>query len=162
MSVVLINDSTLTDIADAIREQNGTQTTYLPGDMADAIAAIEGGGGTIPDITISNSHYAFAGPVVATLWPLIKSKIHFDYSFSGLGSNIGELFAQCQIEDLSDITVEIGTTSVGSNPAYNMANLFVYSKAKYLPSLALGDWDISPTSFFLNWTNLFSNSSDLE
>lgn len=45
MSKVLVNETSLTSIADAIREKNGTTETYKPGEMGAAIAAIETGGG---------------------------------------------------------------------------------------------------------------------
>lgn len=45
MAVGLINDSTLTSIAAAIREKNQATTTYKPSEMADAIKAISSGGG---------------------------------------------------------------------------------------------------------------------
>lgn len=44
MGIVTINDSTLTDIADAIREKLSVQTTYKPSEMAEAIESISGGG----------------------------------------------------------------------------------------------------------------------
>lgn len=44
MAVVAISDSILTDIADAIRSKNGTENTYKPSEMPDAIEAISGGG----------------------------------------------------------------------------------------------------------------------
>lgn len=40
-----INDTTLTAIGNAIREKNGSSESYTPGAMADAILAIQGGGG---------------------------------------------------------------------------------------------------------------------
>lgn len=43
MSKVLVTDTHLEDIADAIREKLGVQTTYRPGDMAAAIESISGG-----------------------------------------------------------------------------------------------------------------------
>lgn len=43
MAVVAISDSILTDIADAIRSKNGTENTYKPAQMPDAIEAISGG-----------------------------------------------------------------------------------------------------------------------
>lgn len=43
MANVLIDDTNLTNIANAIREKNGTTTTYKPGEMAGAISAIETG-----------------------------------------------------------------------------------------------------------------------
>lgn len=57
MSKVLVTESHLSDIADAIRAKNGTQTEYRPGDMAAAIAAIpSGGGGSIStDFSISEN-----------------------------------------------------------------------------------------------------------
>lgn len=44
MANVLVDETALQDIADAIRTKNGTQTTYKPGQMADAIEAIPSGG----------------------------------------------------------------------------------------------------------------------
>lgn len=45
MANVIINDTNLYNIADAIREKNGEATTYKPSEMAEAILAIEAGGG---------------------------------------------------------------------------------------------------------------------
>lgn len=44
MAYGIINTENLTDIADAIRGKLGVQTTYKPGQMADAIESISGGG----------------------------------------------------------------------------------------------------------------------
>ena len=52
MAKVLVNESSLTGIADAIRGKNGSTDTYKPSEMAAAITAISGGGGsgdTIPE-----------------------------------------------------------------------------------------------------------------
>ena len=43
---VLVMESSLQDIANAIRAKNGSQNTYTPGEMATAIRAISGGGGS--------------------------------------------------------------------------------------------------------------------
>lgn len=45
MAKVLVNESSLSGIAEAIRAKNGTATTYKPSQMAAAIEAIETGGG---------------------------------------------------------------------------------------------------------------------
>lgn len=42
---VMVNDLTLLNIANAIREKNGTDKKYLPSEMAGAIEAISAGGG---------------------------------------------------------------------------------------------------------------------
>lgn len=47
MSLVTIEDTTLTSIANAIREKNGTADAYKPSEMATAISNIETGGGGI-------------------------------------------------------------------------------------------------------------------
>ncbi len=43
MAKVLVTDTHLTDIADAIREKNGSSDTYKPSEMANAIESIESG-----------------------------------------------------------------------------------------------------------------------
>ena len=43
MANVLVNDASLADIADAIREKNGTEETYKPAEMGEAVRAIESG-----------------------------------------------------------------------------------------------------------------------
>lgn len=45
MAKVLVNDSSLTSIANAIREKTGSSDTYKPSEMAGAIASITTGGG---------------------------------------------------------------------------------------------------------------------
>lgn len=44
MSIVTIDDSYFTNIANAIRGKNGETTTYKPNEMAAAISALSGGG----------------------------------------------------------------------------------------------------------------------
>lgn len=43
MANVLVNENSLSDIADAIRSKKGVSTTYKPSEMADAISSISGG-----------------------------------------------------------------------------------------------------------------------
>lgn len=52
MAKVLVSESNLTAIADAIREKNGETTTYKPSEMASAITAIEDGGSGVWDALI--------------------------------------------------------------------------------------------------------------
>lgn len=42
MALELIDQTVLTDIANAIRERNGTETTYKPSEMATAVLALDG------------------------------------------------------------------------------------------------------------------------
>lgn len=66
MSKVLVSESNLTNIADAIRGKNGETTTYKPSEMAAAITAITTGGGSradyVPDSALvisGNCDYKF-------------------------------------------------------------------------------------------------------
>ena len=45
MSKIILEDSTMTNIADAIRNKNGETGQYLPSEMPAKIEAIETGGG---------------------------------------------------------------------------------------------------------------------
>lgn len=65
MANVLVNDTSLADIADAIREKNGTAETYKPAEMGAAIREIESGGGT--GIILSDFTGAYNLPKVADL-----------------------------------------------------------------------------------------------
>lgn len=51
MAEYIIQDSTLTDIADSIRAKDGSSAPILTEDMADAIAAIPSGGGGVSKVT---------------------------------------------------------------------------------------------------------------
>lgn len=56
MAKVLISDQYLTNIANAIRNKNGSQNTYTPAQMASAITAISGGSApTLQNKTITPS-----------------------------------------------------------------------------------------------------------
>jgi len=53
MGYGIVKTEELSDIADAIRQKLGVQTQYKPGQMADAIESISGGGGITPTGTKS-------------------------------------------------------------------------------------------------------------
>lgn len=62
MAKVLVNESSLTGIANAIRGKNGSTTTYKPSEMAAAITAISGGA-DLPEeafVISGNCKYRFA------------------------------------------------------------------------------------------------------
>lgn len=61
--MVLTDEKNYQDIAAAIREKNGTEETYKPAEMAAAIAAIETGGGELPEeayLITGDCKYRFA------------------------------------------------------------------------------------------------------
>lgn len=63
MSQVLVTESHLEDIADAIRDKLGVSTTYRPGDMAAAIESIDTAGEMEPLTARANGEYAPTAPV---------------------------------------------------------------------------------------------------
>ena len=65
MANVLVQESSLTAIANAIRGKNGTQTTYKPAQMAAAITAISTG---IPGLLTTHAYDVSTGFVNGTNW----------------------------------------------------------------------------------------------
>ena len=80
MAKVLVNENNLTNIANAIRGKNGSTDTYKPSEMAAAITAISGGGGSNEKAIIEKT---FSG--IYTNNEITKIG---DYAFAGLGNNI--------------------------------------------------------------------------
>lgn len=62
MSKVIITESHLSDIADAIRGKNGQSAQYTPGQMAAAIAAIPTGGAPVLDQLSVNQNGTYTPP----------------------------------------------------------------------------------------------------
>lgn len=80
MARVLTDSANYTAIADAIRAQLGTSDTYLPSEMADAIASIEGGGGSIlSGITAPTSDMGENGQLYKRVFPLPSNIDFVDY-----------------------------------------------------------------------------------
>ena len=84
MSIVTIDDSYFTDIANAIRGKNGETTTYKPNEMAAAISAISSGGG----ITQWGKMFFSSTPSQINLSSIVAdySKIDFMFFSPGKGS----------------------------------------------------------------------------
>ena len=84
MSIVTIDDSCFTNIANAIRGKNGETTTYKPNEMAAAISAISGGG----NITQWGKMFFSSSPGQINLSSIVAdySKIDFMFFGSGKGS----------------------------------------------------------------------------
>lgn len=61
MAITTINDIHLTNIAEAIRNKNGSSDTYKPSEMAAAISNIETGGGVVEPEYTRVSYIQFTG-----------------------------------------------------------------------------------------------------
>lgn len=66
MAKVLVTDTYLTDIADAIREKLGVSDTYTPAEMGPAIETITGGGGEGEEVTFDDRNQYVKGFLTAS------------------------------------------------------------------------------------------------
>ena len=82
MSLVTIDDSYFTDIANAIRGKNGETTTYKPNEMAAAISALSGGGG---NITQWGKMFFSSSPSQINLSSIVADYSKIDFMFFGQG-----------------------------------------------------------------------------
>ena len=102
MANVIVNDTNLKNIANAIREQNGETTGYKPSEMAAAILAIEGGGGggympTAEDLTFNVSTTSpFTNNGLP--WILREYGKNPGLTFASPSQNSNQLFYQIQAE----------------------------------------------------------------
>ena len=83
MSIVTIDDSYFTDIANAIRGTNGETTTYKPNEMAAAISAISSGGG----ITQWGKMFFSSTPSQINLSSIVADYSKIDFMFFGSGKS---------------------------------------------------------------------------
>ena len=131
MARVLVKDSTLTSIADAIREKTGTTETLKPGEMADAISSMGNGNaeliGYLNTKTLSNEQ---ANELL--------EEIAADYS-NTYGENtvaIGDYFFYHQY-NITDIIIpdEIDFYSYGAfQSCYKLANVRFSANTRVIDS----------------------------
>jgi len=137
----IITEQHLTDIADAIREKRGTEDTYKPGEMAEAIKGIEGGS--------SETTYKLT-------------------SYSGYGNAIGQLVNQgfapdtSELEDASDLFSYFTGTSLDVSAfdfsaATSAENMFM--GCRNLTSIDLSAIDFSS---LIKASGMFSSCSNVE
>lgn len=138
MSKVLVNESSLTGIADAIRGKNGETTTYKPSEMAAAITAIPvggGGGEGIPEealVLTGNCEYMFAyggwdwfleaygdrittKDITNTQYMFRSSKVEsipFDINTTGTGITFAKVFYDChQLKNIGKVTFKLNNST---------------------------------------------------
>ena len=82
MSIVTIDDSCFTNIANAIRGKNGETTTYKPNEMAAAISALSSGG-----ITQWGKMFFSSTPSQINLSSIVADYSKIDFMFFGQGKS---------------------------------------------------------------------------
>lgn len=153
MAKVLVNESSLTGIADAIRGKNGSTNTYKPSEMAAAITAISGGGGSGPEIP--DSAFVLSGD--CRYWDYKGKWDSFitAYADKWSTSNIvdaSNMFNGCK---LAQIPFEI---NLGNYPL--LANMFYDSNLTTLPTIIGNNIVVQSTSGFLNYSKIKSIPND--
>lgn len=83
MSIVTIDDSCFTNIANAIRGKNGETTTYKPNEMAAAISAISGGS----NITQWGKMFFSSSPSQINLSSIVADYSKIDFMFFSPGKS---------------------------------------------------------------------------
>ena len=131
MSNVFVEETKLQDIADAIREKNGTEETYKPAEMGDAVRAIESG---------DNFYNEF--------WDAYQQegeRTSYDYCFYGYSwteetvkpkydicpTSAQSMFQNSKIVDIKKLFEDLGIKVDFSKATY-IANLFQGAKAQFV------------------------------
>lgn len=129
MPNVLVNDSSLTAIGNAIREKNGETTTYKPAEMAAAITAISSGGDSPTDeeLTFSgNCSYLDYQGNIDWLFEKYKNRIKISNA-----TQLDNAFYYSKLNELPDITVNF----TNNNISMGFSNFACGMTLKKLPSL---------------------------
>lgn len=153
MSKVLVNESSLTGIADAIRGKNGSTDTYKPSEMAAAITAISSCGGS--GVDIPDEAFVLSGD--CKYWDYNGKWDSFitAYADKWSTSNIigaSYMFRGCK---LAQIPFEI---NLGNYPI--LANIFDSSNITTLPTIIGNNIVVQSTGGFFNSSKIKSIPND--
>jgi hypothetical protein len=115
MTKVLLDDSNLSAIGNAIRAKNGSTDTYKPREMAEAITALEGKDPNCTGIHLNEEDLVFSNANCEHLFSYDKWKTVINNSGDKIvitnPSNVRYLFQGCTYKDLSGITITYDKTS---------------------------------------------------
>lgn len=88
---VLVEETSLQDIANAIREKNGSADTYKPSQMADAVRGIENGGFSYDEIATND----VTGDVILSVDKVAYNAFKSKKITSVVGENVTSLGDEC-------------------------------------------------------------------
>lgn len=173
MANVLVQDTSLQNIADAIRSKNGTQNTYKPSQMAEAIESIPSGGITptgTKSITANGTYdvtaFASAQVNVPSVTPTGTKQI----SITQNGTTTEDVTNYANAE----ITVNVSGGSVpvptgcelleyidtSGSCAVNLGQKFTYPSTGYTFYLRFGVLNVSKTQMLYSSGTTVSNTTD--
>lgn len=168
-----INDTTLTAIGDAIREKNGSSESYTPGAMADAILAIQGGGGDIeiePIVLTGSQSYGCSGKIAGnfcTLFPNVVSTSglrDMDYMFSNYSGEKIPFDLNCSNSSYYNMTSLFRDANIKTVPkvlnAYPSGTAYMFYGCRKLREIPEGwtstwNWDRMHTYQYANTGAMF-------
>lgn len=124
MANVLVEESSLENIADAIRSKNGQTTKYKPAEMADAISAISGGGIT-PTGTKTIRMYS-NGTITEDVTEYASAQVIVNVPNPSTGIKYITQNGDYDVIDFASAHVAVpqpsGSTSITSNGTHNVAD----------------------------------------
>ena len=180
MADYLIKDTTLTNIADAIRAKKSSTDTYTPAEMATAISSIETGGGggelTAEDLTFTGdlSYFNYYGRM-SKIIKKYGSKMsfngvtNFSYAFKGndpLNSDFSNWtinLSQCKLDECFSSHSSTKAFPKFQGTVVGMQNLFYWNSSGLIPD----DFFSADTEFICkqwgqNYYGIFSNCEKLK
>lgn len=164
MTKYIVEDTTLKNIADAIRAKNGETSEYLPSEMPAKIEAIEGGGSSGGGYEIKYRNNGVTSVGIEELkedilegkyidaYEMFYSSGYSDFSFLNIGtlnlaSDCTEMFANATSME------ELDASNFNTSKVINMYNMFYFTKN--LTELNASGWD---TSNVTNMSRMFYSS----
>lgn len=115
MANVLVEETSLSNIASAIRGKNGSTAVYKPGEMAAAITNLPTGGGDTETITFSrNISFLFASNGGSALYEAVKNK---NLVFSNIQFGRGVFYNMSTNDTITPFTIHLleGVYSTSGN-----------------------------------------------
>lgn len=117
MAKYTINDTTLTSIADAIRAKGGTSAALTPSQMAEAIAAIQAGGGGGANEILGQE--MLSGSFVLTEDVSANGIAQFSYGI--FEQNTSYTIFMCPLIEYNKLIESLGTSSVMGSLSINLS-----------------------------------------
>ena len=157
MSKLVINDSTLTAIGDAIREKTGKTDLIAPGDMPAEIGSITTGGGEVEPIVLSgDQEYGCAGAIATSYIGMygdtISTKDITNLGSAFLNSKLKRIPFELNCTTYSPVNTSYlfkNATNLEVPPKLNnfeastISSMFYYCNSIDIPEDYFDNWDFS-------------------
>lgn len=108
MAIVTIDDTHLTNIANAIRGKNGSSATYKPSEMANVISNIETGGGVVEPEYTRVSYIQFTGEQTIDTGIICNKNTKIKVVFTREKSAQHYLFGVASSDNTASVTAYFG------------------------------------------------------